>query len=148
MHTTHNHWIECPSWLCQEATLLVFQLSKPGKTSLHVGMLRCFILATPFPCVRGFSDSKFTFCTCLLCFPLTLGTWVLPFWGWKTSLGLFIEDDISTKFMRNLSHTDLPPLEWREASSKLLSTSEFAIKSLTVSAVISAADSAACSLKN
>jgi threonine/homoserine efflux transporter RhtA len=141
MHTTQNHWMECPSRLCQEAILLACQLPKPGKTSLYCGMLACMILATPFPSDNNSPLTfKLTCCTCLLCFPLTLGAQMLPFF--------LPGDDISTASIRIFSHICLLPLEGSGSSSASLSSSESATKSVTVSAVISAADSAACSLRN
>ena len=104
-------------------------------------MLACIILATPFP---SENNSPLTFklacCTCLLCFPLTLGTQILPFFP--------SGDDTPTAFIRIFSHIGLLALEGSGSSSASLSSSESAMKSITVSAVISAADSAACSLKN
>jgi hypothetical protein len=50
--------------------------------------------------------------------------------------------------MRIFSHNGLLTLERSGSSSASLSSSESAMKLVTVSAVISAADSAACSLKN
>lgn len=141
MHTTDSHRMVCPSILCQDATLLACQLSNPGKTSLYIGILACIILETPFSCNNSPSIFKPTCCTCLLCFPLTLGCQALPFLLSK-------EASKFTVFVMILSHMGLRPLEISGSSSASLSSSESAMKSFTVSAVISAAESAACSLKN
>lgn len=150
MHTTQSHWIECPSRLCQEATLLACQLSKPGKTSLYIGIFDSIILATSFPCDNNSPfASKLACCKCLLFFPLTFGTQALPLLeGMSRSSEYFPWDDFSTTFLKIFSHRVLFHSVLSGSSSTSLSSSESATKSFTVSAVISAADNAACSLRN
>lgn len=148
MHTADNHWMECPSILCHEAILWACQLSKPGRTSLYFGLLTWIILATWFPCsIMSPLPFKFTWCTCLLCFPLTLGVQALPFLLWRTD-SLLSEVDISTPFNNIFPLLCLELLEPFDSFSDSLSSSESLTKSLTASVVISAAESAACSLRN
>lgn len=148
MHTTHNHWMECPSIWCQEAIFWACQLSKPGKTSLYLGMLTWIILATWFPCSNiSPSPSKLSCRTCLLCFPLTLGVQTLPFLLWRTT-SLLSGVEISTPFTNIFPLVGLEPLVPSDSSSYSLSPSESVTKSLTASAVISASEHAACSLRN
>lgn len=145
MHTTDNHWMECPSTLCQEAIFWACQLSKPGRTSLYFGMLTWIILATWSPCSSiSPLPFKLTGCTCLLCFPLTLGDQTLPFLLWRT-IPLLSGVDISTPFTNVFPCLCLEPFD---SSSDSLSPSESVTKSLIASVVISAAERAACSLRN
>lgn len=148
MHTTESQRMECPSILCQDATLLACQLSKPGKTSLYIGTSGGIILETPFPCDNSPPIFKLACCTGLLCFPFTLGYQALPFFLQKEPSKFPPGADNSTRFVRILFHMGLNRLEIAGSSSASLSSSESAMKSFTVSAVISAADRAACSLKN
>lgn len=140
--------MECPSILCQEAIFCACQLSKPGRTSLYLGMLTWIIFATRFPCsnVSPF-PLKLSRCTCLLCFPLTLGIQTLPFLLWRT-VSFLVDVDISSPFTNVLPHGYLEPLEPFDSSSDSLSPSESVTKSLTASVVISEAERAACSLRN
>lgn len=148
IHTTDNHWMECPSILCQEAIFWACQLSKPGRTSLYLGMLTWIIFATRFPCSNiSPLPLKLSCCTCLLCFPLTLGIQALPLLLWRT-VSLLPKVDISAPFTNILPHVYLEPLEPFDSSSDSLSPSESVTKSLTASVVISAAERAACSLRN
>uniref|UniRef100_A0A2P2MT60 Rela-spot homolog family protein n=1 Tax=Rhizophora mucronata TaxID=61149 RepID=A0A2P2MT60_RHIMU len=143
MHAIQNHWMECPSRLCQEATLLARQLSRPGKTSWFDGIFTCTIFATPFPWNNKPSlASKLTFCKYLL-HPLILGTLVLPFFLFKKSPKLFSGYGFSTAFMKIFSHRYLFCFPLSDISSASLFPSESAMKSFTVSTLISVADGAA-----
>lgn len=149
MHTTQNHLMDRPSRLCQEATLAACQLSKPGRTSLYIGTLACIISAIPFP---WDNNSPLTFklncCTFVLCFPLTLGV-LLLFPTCRRSPWIFFIEENSATFINIFFHMDPLSLEESENDfSNSLSTSTSATKLFTVSAVISVAESAACSLKN
>lgn len=148
MQTTQNHWIECPSRLCQEAILLACQLSRPGKTSLYNGILACIIRATPFPCDNDSPIAvKLRPWASLWCFPLTFVDLTLPFLAARTSSPLLFEA-IPTTFIRMVSQMGLLTLVRSEGSSTPVTSSESAIKLFKVSTVISAADSAACSRRN
>lgn len=112
IHTTQNHWTECPSSLSQDATLEARQFSKPGSTSLYIGILASIISATPFPCDNNSPLAfRLTCCICLLWFPFNLGTLTLPFSILKTSSSLNFEDDNFITFLKIFSHVNLLPLE-------------------------------------
>lgn len=146
MHIIDSHWMECPSALCHDMTLLVCQLSMLGNTSVYLERSAYIILATtlPFSSISP-SDDKFTFCMCLLCLPLILGVWTLLFWNGMSALFVEIKSV-------ELEWSSCGITFWMSDTSVnfccLLSSSDSAMKSLTDSSVISYADSAACSLRN
>uniref|UniRef100_A0A0A9H9A6 Secreted protein n=1 Tax=Arundo donax TaxID=35708 RepID=A0A0A9H9A6_ARUDO len=84
--------------------------------------------------------------TVLLCFPLTFGWTLLT--GKKPSLLLLTNDNLSGLNIFSQLNLQSSFLVLGIDSSLSLSSSRSATKLLTASAVISAADRAACSLKN
>lgn len=142
-----SHWTELPSVLCQPEILPDFQWSKPGKTSLQVELPGCINSLKLSPRIVEWPLILMPkSLTVLFCFPLTF-VWTL-LTGKKPSLLLLTKNNLSELNIFSQLNLLSSFLVLGSESSLSLSSSRSATKLLTASAVISAAERAACSLKN